>query len=179
VTSIAVKDIGFCAHFSRQGDWAFEFALALARRLEHRLNIFYFPDLDPSVSNRPPGGWDEDELIALDRRVREYYDEKLGDFVEAGFRVCEDFIDTELRRCLFRREYQVMVLGYLRPGARFGDDSIGVFAYRFNGPVVLVGPDRPDQLHLNPPARLVAWRLGLAEGDWTPLPAPAEVGARR
>jgi hypothetical protein len=179
VTSIAVKDIGFCAHFSRQGDWAFEFALSLARRLGHRLNIFYFPRLDASFSGRPPARLDDDELVALDRRVREYYDEKLGDFVEAGFRVCEDFVDTELRRCLFRREYQVMVLGYLGHGARFGDDSIEAFAYRFNGPVVLVGPDRPDQLHLNPPARLVGWRLGLAEDAWTPLAVPAQVGSPR
>ena len=177
MTSIAVKDIGFCAHFSHQGDWAFEFALSLARRLRHRLNIFYFPRLDSSVANRPAGKFDEDELVALDRRVREYYDEKLGDFVEAGFRVCEDFVDTELRRCLFRREYQVMVLGYLGYGATFADDSIEAFAYRFNGPVVLVGPDRPDQLYLNPPARLVGWRLGLSEDGWTPLAAPAEVGA--
>jgi len=177
VTSIAVKDIGFCAHFSRQGDWAFEFALSLARRLGHRLNIFYFPRLDSSLSDRPAGSLDKDELTALDRRVREYYDAKLGDFVEAGFRVCEDFIDTELRRCLFRREYQVMVLGYLDYGMAFGDDSIEAFAYRFNGPVVLVGPNRPDQFYLNPPARLVSWRMGLSEDDWTPLAAPAEAGA--
>ena len=179
MTSIAVKDIGFCAHFSPQGDWAFEFALSLARRLGHRLNIFYFPRLDSSLANRPAGRLDEDELIALDRRVREYYDEKLGDFVEVGFRVCEDLVDTELRRCLFRREYQVMVLGYLGHGARFGDDSIEAFAYRFNGPVVLVGPDRPDQLYLNPPAGVVSWRLSLSEDDWTSLPVPAEVGAPR
>ena len=176
MTSIAVKDIGFCAHFSRQGDWAFEFALSLARRLGHRLNIFYFPRLDASLSNRPAGRLDEDELIALDRRVREYYDDKLGDFVEAGFRVCEDFVDTELRRCLFRREYQVMVLGYPGHAAPFGDESIETFAYRFNGPVVLVGPDRPDQLYLNPPARLVSWRLDLSEDGWTPLAVPAEAG---
>ena len=122
---------------------------------------------------------DDDELVALDRQVREYYDEKLGDFVEAGFRVCEDFVDSELRRCLFRREYQVMVLAYPGYGARFGESSIEAFAYRFNGPVVLVGPDRPDQLHLNPPARLVGWRLGLAEDAWTPLAVPAEVGSPR
>ncbi len=177
MTSIAVKDIGFTAHFSRQGDWGFEFALSLARRLGHRLNIFYFPRLDSSLSNRPAGRLDEDELVALDRRVREYYDDRLEDFVDVGFRVCEDFVATELRRCLFRREYQVMVLGYLGHGATFGDDSIEAFAYRFNGPVVLVGPDRPDQLYLNPPARLVGWRLGLSEDGSTPLAVPAQVGA--
>jgi hypothetical protein len=170
-----VKDIGFCAHFSRQGDWAFEFALSQARRLKHRLNVFYFPRLGWPTSARLTLG--EDELIALDRRVREYYDDKLGDFVDVGFRVCEDLVDIELRRCLFRREYQVMVLPYTDYGATFGEDSIEVFAYRFNGPIVLVGPRQPDQLHLNPPARLVAWRLGLSDDDWTAGPAPAEVGA--
>ena len=99
--------------------------------------------------------------------------------MEAGFRVCEDFVDTELRRCLFRREYQVMVLPHLAYGATFGDDSIETFAYRFNGPIVLVGPDRPDQLYLNPPAKIVGWRLGLSEDDWSSLPASAEVGTPR
>ena len=175
MTSIALKDIGFCAHFSRQGDWAFEFALAQARRLGHRLNVFYFPRLDWSATEWLTRNLGEDELVALDRRVREYYDEKLGDFVEVGFRVCQDLVDTELRRCLFRREYQLMVLGYLGYGAPFGDDTMETFAYRFNGPLVLVGPDRPDQLYLNPPARLVGWRLGLSEGDWTSLEAPTEL----
>ncbi len=179
MTVIAVKDVGFCAHFSRQGDWAFEFALSLAKRLGHRLNVFYFPRLEQPSSSRPPDGLGEDELVALDRRVREYYDAKLGDFVDVGFRVCEDFLATELRRCLFRREYQVMVLGYTGHGVTFGDDSIEAFAYRFNGPMVLVGPERPDQLYLNPPAGVVSWQLGLSEGGWTPLPAPADLGALR
>jgi len=177
MTSIAVKDVGFCARLSRQGDWAFEYALSVAKRLESRLNIFYFAQLDRSPTTWPLNKLDEDELVALDRRVREYYDEKLGDFVEAGFRVCEGLVDTELRRCLFRREYQVMVLPYPGYGAKFGDESIETFAYRFNGPVVLVGPERPGQLHLNPPARLVSWRFALPEDDCTSLAAPAEVGA--
>lgn len=179
MTTMAMRDVGFCAHFSRQGDWAFEFALSLARRLKNRLNIFYFPRLDWPSSNRPTSKLGEDELVALDRRVREYYDDKLGDFVEVGFRVCEDLMDTELRRCLFRREYQVMVLAYLGYGATFGVDTIENFAYRFNGPIVLVGPDRPGQLYLNPPAEVVSWRLSLSQHDWTSLPAPDEVGAPR
>jgi len=179
MTTMAMKDVGFCAHFSRRGDWAFEFALSLAKRLENRLNIFYFPQLDWPSSSQPTGKLGDDELVALDRRVREYYEDKLGDFVEVGFRVCEDLMDTELRRCLFRREYQVMVLAHLGHGARFGDDSIEAFAYRFNGPIMLVGPDRPDQLYLNPPAQLVSWQLGLSEDGCTPLAPPAEVGAPR
>jgi hypothetical protein len=174
---MTLKDVGFCAHFSPQGDWAFEFALSLARRLKHRLNIFYFPRLEGPSSSGPAGRLSEDEIIALDRRVREYYDDKLGDFVDVGFRVCEDLAATELRRCLFRKEYQAMMLGYLDYGAPFGDESIEVFAYRFNGPIVLVGPDRPNQLYLNPPATLVSWQLGLTEDEWESLPVPEEVGA--
>ena len=177
MTAVAVKDIGLCAHFSPQGDWAFEFALSMARRLGNRLNIFYFPHLDWPSSNRPTGALGQIELVALDRQVREYYDDKLGDFLEVGFRVCEDVVDTELRRCLFRREYQVMVLGYLSRGAMFGDHSIESFAYRFNGPIVLVGPDRSNQLYLNPPAGAVSWQLGLSEEDWTSLPVPVEAEA--
>ena len=174
MTTLAIKDVGFCAHFSPQGDWAFEFALSLARQLDSRLNIFYFPRLE---SSSPYQVASEQELVALDRRVREYYDEKLGDFVEAGFRVCEDLMDSELRRCLFRRDYQVMVLGYLGYGAPFGDDTIESFAHRFNGPIVLVGPQRPGQLYLNLPAKVVSWQLGLEEEDWTLLPVPAEAGS--
>jgi hypothetical protein len=176
VTTVTVKDIGLCAHFSRQGDWAFEYALSLARRLEHRLNIFYFPELErPSSPYEPtaPLGWNE--RIALDRRVREYYDDKLGDFVDVGFRVCEDLVDTELRRCLFRREYQVMILGYLGYGATFGSDTIETFAYRFNGPIVLVGPHWSSQRYLNPPAGIISWQLGLSDDDWTALPVPGSL----
>lgn len=179
MTTIAVKDVGLCAHFSLPGDWAFEFALSLARRLRHRLNIFYFPRLDPSFSDRPASAWAEDELVDLDRRVREYYDDKLGDFVDVGFRVCEDLVDMELRRCLFRREYQVMVLGYLGYGAPFGDSSIESFAYRMNSPLALVGPHRPSQFYLNPPATLISGQLGLSGDDWAPLPMSPEVEEAR
>ena len=68
MTAMTVKDIGMCAHFSRQGDWAFEFALSQASRLGNRLNIFYFPRLDWPSSNRPTGALGED-AIAFHRRV--------------------------------------------------------------------------------------------------------------
>jgi len=179
VSTINVKDVGLCAHFSHQGDWAFEFALSLARSLKSQLSIFYFPWLDRPFSDRLAGRLRETELINLDRQIREYYDDKLGDFLDVGFRVCEDLVDIELRRCLFHREYQVMVMGYLAYQAPFGDHSVESFAYRFNGPLVLVGPCRRDQFYLNPPARLVRWQLGLSGDDWEPLPVTAEVAAAR
>jgi hypothetical protein len=34
--------VGFCAHYSQPGDWAFDYALRLARLHEIKLNVFHF-----------------------------------------------------------------------------------------------------------------------------------------
>jgi hypothetical protein len=39
---VAMKGIGLCAIFSPQGDWAFDYPLALATHHKVRLNIFHF-----------------------------------------------------------------------------------------------------------------------------------------
>ena len=178
MTTIAIQDVGLCADFSPQGDWAFDYALSLARPRGWGLKIFYVPDLDwdtDEVRDLPP-----DEIVALDRRVREHYDERLGDFVEAGFRICSGFADRELRRCfLMRHEYQVLVLAYRAWGARFAGRAIEEFAYAFSGPVVIVGPDRPDQLCVNPAAAVLSQQLNLDANDWTSLTGGAPVPAGR
>ena len=42
MTATTIDAVGFCAHYSTQGDWAFEFALRLARKHGKKLNIFHF-----------------------------------------------------------------------------------------------------------------------------------------
>ena len=168
MTAVSLRSIGYCADFSQQGDWAFNFALGLAGPLNRVLNIFYVPDLAWDAP-RSPSPLGPQELVHLERRVRSYYDEKLGDFVEVGFRICEGFADAELRRCLLHRDYQVLVLAYTRFGAPFAGRTIEAFAYRFNAPVVLVGPSQPDQCFLNPPAVLIHPQLGLARAEWSVL----------
>ena len=37
-----MNGVGLCAIFSRQGDWAFDYALSLARHYKTKLNIFHF-----------------------------------------------------------------------------------------------------------------------------------------
>ena len=37
-----MNGIGLCAIFSREGDWAFDYALSLARHHKTKLNIFHF-----------------------------------------------------------------------------------------------------------------------------------------
>jgi hypothetical protein len=157
--------VGFCAHYSRQGDWAFDYALDLSRRHGIQLNVFHFlaDPYDPRAE--PPRGLSREELRALtverERELRMYYDERAGDYLEVGFRLCEDNEWVELHRCLVDREFQVLVLGVPTRGATFGRRPIEEFAERFVCPVVLVGPDNPRQFQLNSSAALVAEKLGV------------------
>jgi hypothetical protein len=157
--------VGFCAHYSRQGDWAFEFALNLARSTSLQLNVFHFLDdpYDASYEKAPPrlSSASMQQAIQLEKEMRLYYDSKLGDYCEVGFRLCEDREWTELHKCLTKREFQVLVLARPSDGALFGGRPIEEFASAFVCPVVLVGPDLPRQYHLNRPAALMADRLGL------------------
>ncbi|MCG6927205.1 MAG: universal stress protein [Acidobacteria bacterium] len=176
MSTFAIRAIGFCAHYSRQGDWAFDFALRLARIGSLRLNVFHFlvDPYDPEA--RPPEGLTRDEraalAIRLERDLRLYYDSRLGDYLEAGFRLCEDPEWTELHRCLTKREFQVLVLGYPRQGTRFGGVPIEEFVSRFVSPVVLVGPGSPREIRLNPPAALISGRLGLADWQYASVRLP-------
>jgi hypothetical protein len=180
MTTPKVDSIGLVADYSEQGDWALDAALEIARGRNARLNVFSFVEspfeVAPGVSpaQLPPPRVDSDTLIRLDRELRERWDDRLGDFVEVGFRVCESVRhNLELRRCLKRREYQLLVIPYLARGVSFGNMPIEEFAYRFSAPVMLVGPERPDQRHLNPSARVLVTSVGVIQGTWTNVPEPA------
>ena len=163
MTVPAVNAVGFCAHYSQQGDWAFDFAVDLARRRQKKLNIFHFMADPYDPQDEGPINLSAQQyrsfLIEREKELRLYYDSLLGDYLEAGFRLCEDKEWTELHRCLYGREFQVLVLGYPREGARFGGVPIEEFASSFVSPVVLVGPGSRRELRLNPPAALISERL--------------------
>jgi hypothetical protein len=96
-----------------------------------------------------------------------YYDNRAGDYLDVGFRLCEDVEWVELHKCLVVREFQVLILGFVEAKATFGTRSIKEFAEAFVCPVVLVGPDRPDQFHLNSQAELILDKLGFKNGNKT------------
>jgi hypothetical protein len=166
MSTFAVRAVGFCAHYSTPGDWAFDFALRLARERSLRLNVFHFLTNPYDPGARVPEGLSREEraalAIQLERDLRLYYDARLGDYLDAGFRLCEDPEWTELHRCLTKREFQVLVLGHPHEGARFGGVPIEDFATSFVCPVVLVGPSSPLDVRLNEPAALIHDKLGLA-----------------
>ena len=175
-----MKAIGLCSHYSRQGDWAFHYALTLARAHDIQLNIFHWLD-SPFRFRRDFVYADDkkeelvrvtDELIAKkELELREFYDSWLGDFVKVGFRLCEGNEGAELHRCLHRKEYDVLVVGYPEQRTDFGGEPIEKFASQFRTPVIMVGPDKPNSYHLNQRAVEILDQLGIKEEDWTLIEA--------
>jgi hypothetical protein len=165
---VSIEAIGFCANYSKQGDWAFDLALNVARRRSLRLNVFHFLRDPYDPADRTGEGMDRPELtrvvVEKEKQLRLYYDARLGDYLDAGFRLCEDPEWTELHRCLCRREFQVLILPCPAYASTFAGKPIESFVDEFVCPVVLVGPTSPLDLRLNSPARLIADHLGLGTG---------------
>jgi hypothetical protein len=165
-----LDSVGFCAHYSEVGDWAFAYALRLARKHDLRLNVFHFL-VDPYGSEDAEDRCFTPSQLAQyaferERELRFYYDERAGDFVEIGFRLCYDDSWRELHRCLAQREFQLLVLANPSPGAMFCRKPIEIFAQSYVCPLILVGPERPDQFRLNGGASLMADRLQLPRDRW-------------
>jgi hypothetical protein len=165
--------VGFCAHYSDVGDWAFDYALRLSRFHRIKLNVFHFLadpyDPDDNVAGALSAAERAKLAIRREKELRLYYDRRAGDYLDVGFRLCEHAEWAELHRCLVVREFQVLVLGHIRRGATFGRRPIEEFAEGFVCPVVLVGPERPDRFQLNSPAGLIADKLGLESETWSLL----------
>ena len=155
--------VGFCAHYSKQGDWAFDVALELSKAHNVQLNVFHFliDPFDPNDIRIQNLSHSEIEQLAVqeEKKLRLYYDERAGEYLDVGFRVCYDNSWTELHRCLLIREFQILVLGYPQKGAFFARKHIEEFADSFISPVILVGPDKPEQLLFNSRAALFAPNL--------------------
>jgi hypothetical protein len=165
MTMTSLQAVGYCAHYSTQGDWALSLALAMARRNSLQLNIFHFLSDPYKTGDQTEPLPDKDQLrgvvVEKEKELRLHYDPKLGDYLDVGFRLCEDCEWTELHRCLTRREFQVLVLACPDHDSTFGGKPIEEFMDAFVCPVVLVGPTSPLDIRLNRPAALIARTLGL------------------
>jgi len=173
MTTLTINAVGLCADYSPSGDRAFRYALSLARAHGLQLNVFAFLE-DPFEPGSGVGGLSRQEresrMIAADRKLRLHYEDRLADFVDVGFKVCEGREGEELRRCLKRREYQLLVVPYRDHGMPFGDMPVEEFANRFLSPVVLVGPWRKVRYYLNAQAVHLSDKLHLYEGTWRAIP---------
>jgi len=175
MAALTFNAVGFAAHYSKQGDWAFDYALKLSESAKMQLNVFHFlsDPYDPSDNDYEKLAYKELEQIAIqkEKELRFYYDQRAGEYLKVGFRVCYDKSWTELHRCLLIREFQVLVLGYPQFGSHFAKYAIEEFAEKFISPVVLVGPDSPDQFFLNHQAVQLVDKLGLVNKNWIELEA--------
>jgi hypothetical protein len=168
-----IDSIGFCANYSPTGDRAYDYSLKIAREHGLKLNVFYFMmdpyDPDPVQPDYYLQQDLDQQVQELEQELRLYYDDRAGDFVEVGFRLCYDDSWRELHRCLASHEFQVLVLAKPEPESWFCRYPIDTFADRFVCPVVLVGPDENQPFQLNSSAVLLADTLSLPAGKWEPI----------
>jgi hypothetical protein len=165
-----IESVGFCAHYSEQGDWAFNYALRLAQENCLQLNVFHFlsDPYDPQDDTGKRYSRQELTELAIDkeRELRLYYDKLAGEYLEIGFRLCFDDSWKELHRCLADHEFQLLVLAKPDFQAMFAQKPIEKFADGFICPVILVGPERSDQFFLNSQAAHQVDKLGIPAGSW-------------
>jgi hypothetical protein len=175
MTVQSIMGVGTCALPTEVGDRALAVALDCAKRHGVQLDIFFFPT-SPFEPHPPRGRYGETasltrrESIELERQIRLYYDPRLGDYLDVGFRLCAGDEDPELRRCLlYRKEYDILVLPFPALDCSFGEVPLVEFAESLPCPTILVGPGESDELWLNSAAGPLAARL-LGEGiAWTAL----------
>ena len=179
MTTPNIDKIGLVFDYSKQGEWALSAALRLGRGCPAMLNVYYFLESPYSVPHDvapamlPEKHFDSETLVRTERELREHFEDRLGDFEDVRFRICESGRhNLELRRCLLHREYRLLIIPYPHAGASFGNMPIEEFAYRFQTPVLLVGPDREDQLWLNQYAAVVDGSRSLGFGPWLPIAEP-------
>lgn len=159
-----MKSIGICTQFTQSDDWAFDLGLQMARLGAHKLVICHWLQspyrLRRDIVNDDlfsPNG-----TVAItpalrtrfEYQLRECFEERLGDFTEVAFKLCEGQYQVELARCFRQHLLDNVLMGY-QPEAN--DMPGGVlpqaeFAASFQHPVVLVGVDGEKSFWLNPQA---------------------------
>ena len=185
MTVPSIEQIGLVYDFSEPGDWALSAALQLGRTRRAALNVYYFLEspyevpLDVAPAALPVRRHEAAILVQKERELREHLEDRLGDFEDVRFRLCESGRhNKELRQCLLHREYELLVIPYLREGVSFGNMPIEEFAYRFGAPVLLVGPQRENQFCLNPFAAVMDGATPLGFESWRPIAEPAQLQTR-
>jgi hypothetical protein len=173
-----MKTIGFCTHFSQSDAWAFDFALDLARQRNWQLNICHWLN-SPYNLRRDivyTSLFDKGEtqhispsmLTSLELKLRQYYEPKLCDFTQVGFKLCEGMYQVELSRCFRQNLLDLVVMGYQSASDQeiSGEQPIEEFAQNLNYPLVIVGPQKVDQFRLNQSALAFFDEYGIPHDEW-------------
>ena len=172
-----MKKIGLCTHFSQTDEWAFSFALELARRqgwqlvICHWLNSPYnlrrdmvYPSLTEDGDLQPIT---PKLLTQLELELRQYFDPKLGDFTDVAFKLCEGMYQVELTRCFRQNLLDLVVVGYQQDEQTASiERPLEDFAAQLPYPLVIVGPNDQNHFMLNQAALNWLNELHLQDGSW-------------
>jgi len=177
-----MKSIGLCTHFSQTDEWAFNFALDLARKNKWQLTICHwlnspynlrrdmvYPSLQQDGEPQPAT---PELLTKLELELRQHFEPKLGDFTDVAFKLCEGMYQVELARCFRQNLLDLVVIGYPSDDLmNSSEQPLEDFAARLNHPLVIVGPGGPDRFLLNQAAQTWLEDLHLPEGSWIAIDA--------
>jgi hypothetical protein len=181
-----MKKIGLCTHFSHTDDWAFEFALGLVRTQGWQLIICHWVHSPYSLRRDMVYSSLTDHskiqpispklLTKLELDLRQFFEPKLGDFTDVAFKLCEGIYQVELTRCFRQHLLDLVVMGYRDDEQRSsGEQPLEVFASHLHYPLIIVGPDDPNQFQLNQAAEGCLDELELPEGSWQVIEETAPV----
>jgi hypothetical protein len=172
-----MKKIGLCTHFSQSDEWAFDFALELVRRNDWQLTICHWLDSPYSLrrdmvyptlrKDGEPEHITPRLLTQLELELRQHFEPKLGDFTNVAFKLCEGLYQVELTRCFRQNLLDLVVIGYQQvEQMTSAEQPLVDFAAQLNHPLVIVGPESPDQFLLNHAAQSWLDEMKLPYGSW-------------
>lgn len=175
--------IGLCTHFSQTDEWAFDYALTLAKANKWHLIICHWlqspyslrRDMvnDDLFNPQKTVPVDEKLLVKLEYQLREYFDQKLGDFTDVAFKLCEGNYQVELNRCIRQHLLDLVVMGY-QDQQDLQEDSERpqeLFALEADFPMIIVGADGLQTYQINQKALTWKEQLRLKEGSWSVIQA--------
>ena len=152
--------IGLCTHICETDDWAFNFALNLVKAHNWQLNICHWlpspyrlrRDMIPDDLFHPQKSLPANpQLLAqLELQLRQYYDERLGDFTNVAFKLCEGMYQVEMVRCFRQHLLDLVVMGYQTQDALEPDAKpMQEFASNLTNQLVNFGHQGPSSYLLN------------------------------
>lgn len=180
-----MKVIGLCTRFTPADEWAFDYAFKLVKAHGWQLNICHWLH-SPYRLRRDMVQADLFEpgelvqatpavLTRLEYQLRQHFDERLGDFTNVAFKLCEGMYQVEMVRCFRQNLLDLVVMGCqaaaeisFSENAEAGSQPLEDFIASLPHPVVLVGHQGvPGAFLLNQKALEWLDLLGIPEGQWS------------
>jgi hypothetical protein len=170
--------IGLCTHFSQTDEWAFDYALKLAKHNNWHMIICHWLQSPYSLRRdmvnddlfKPQHTVPVDEklLTKLEYQLREYYDQKLGEFTDVAFKLCEGNYQVELTRCFRQNLLDLVVMGYQphQASQEHSEKPQELFALEFDFPLIIVGAEGEQHYLINQKASQWMEALCLDNVSW-------------